>query len=239
MPLPATPLQRLVRAAVRLSPLGRGVRWSLPPACGAVLLTFDDGPDPDFTPAVLDCLKAHGATATFFLIGGKASERPELVERIMAEGHAVGSHTFSHRNLREVTAAEARREMRGADAALAAIGGRKPAWFRPPYGGFSPASLWEAARAGQGTVLWNVDPRDYRAESATEILERLGPLDAGQIVLLHDRSAALVEAVPEILARVADAGLKALSIDAALAVMRGTGARVSSRPEGAPEFSQG
>lgn len=187
--------------------------WSLPSRTGAVALTFDDGPDPQWTPRVLDALAASGATASFFLLGGKASKHPELVERLRAAGHTVGSHAFSHRNLRGLRSAEVREEMRQAAATLAAITGEAPRWFRPPYGAYSPASLWECFRSGAATVLWNRDPMDYRARSAEEILARMGPLQAGDVVLMHDRLAATVEVLPEILARIEDAGLRAMSLD--------------------------
>ena len=205
----------LLRGAIRCSPLRRRVLWSLPPACGAVALTFDDGPNPEWTPRVLEVLAAHQATASFFLLGGKASEHPELVRRLAAEGHSIGSHSLSHRNLRQLSRIEAQREIRGAEEALQTILGHRPRWFRPPYGAFSPVGLWETTRRGVRTVLWNVDPRDYRSGSADRILARLGPLRAGDVVLLHDKFAGLVEALPEILARIADAGLRAASLDVA------------------------
>ncbi len=209
-------LRPVVRRTLRLLPLGRQVYWSLPRTCEAVLLTFDDGPDPDWTPRVLDILRDHHASASFFLLGGKASACPELVERIRAEGHSVGSHSFSHTNLRRVSPLRAWRDLREADAVFARLTGGPVRWLRPPYGAFSMASLWYARRKRAATVLWNRDPLDYEPGDARAILERLGPLHAGDVVLLHDRSAALVEALPEILARIGDAGLQPLSLDRAL-----------------------
>ena len=103
-------------------------------------LTFDDGPNPEWTPRVLEILAAHQATASFFLLGGKASEHPELVTRLAAEGHSIGSHSLSHRNLREVSARETRREIEGGAAALAAILGKRPRWFRPACQRSCPAN---------------------------------------------------------------------------------------------------
>ena len=94
--------------------------------------------------------------------------------------------------------------------------GQGPIWFRPPYGAFSLASLWYGARARVTHVLWGLDPRDYQATTGTEVLSRLGPLRPGQIILLHDRFPVTVDALPEILARAGDAGLRAMSLDAAL-----------------------
>ncbi len=165
---------------------------------------------------MLDILASHHATASFFLLGGKASEHPELVSRLAAEGHSVGSHTTSHRHLRALSPRETRRDIASGQAAVAAVLGQPTRWFRPPYGSFSPASLWETARRGVTTVLWSVDPRDYESANAEEILARLGPLRAGDVVLLHDRGRATVEALPEILARIADAGLRAASLDVAM-----------------------
>jgi peptidoglycan/xylan/chitin deacetylase (PgdA/CDA1 family) len=224
-----SPLRRLLvraaRAAFRAFPPGRRTLWSLPPATRAVALTFDDGPDPVWTPRVLDLLASHGATASFFLLGWQANAYPELVERIQAEGHSLGSHTALHENLRRLPFRRALAEIRAGAAAVRAVTGVEPRWFRPPYGAFSAASLWWGARAGVSHVLWNLDPHDYEAESGMEILARLGPLQPGQIVLLHDRFAATVDALPEILARVGDAELRALSLDAALAELPRHGAR--------------
>jgi peptidoglycan/xylan/chitin deacetylase (PgdA/CDA1 family) len=205
----------LARAAIRFSPLARGVVWSLPASSGAVALTFDDGPDPHWTPRVLDILEQHRATASFFLIGGKASKHCELVKRLAAAGHSLGNHTFSHQNLRGLSFRATGLELRRGAAAIEDLGVGEVRWFRPPYGAYSAAGLCHALRNRASTVLWNVDPRDYEAAGAAEILGRLGPLRSGDIVLLHDRSAALVEALPEILARIADAGLRACSLDQA------------------------
>jgi peptidoglycan/xylan/chitin deacetylase (PgdA/CDA1 family) len=205
-----------LRAAIRCSPLRRRVIWTLPPASGGVALTFDDGPDLVWTPPLLDLLARHGVKASFFLIGGKASERPEIVRRMIAEGHTLGTHTFSHANLRQLPARRVREEIRSGEAAVAAITGHRPRWFRPPYGAFSPASLWETTGGGVTTVLWSANPTDYREETAAGILAKLGPLNAGDVVLLHDKSGGVVEALPEILARIVDAGLNAMSLDEAL-----------------------
>jgi peptidoglycan-N-acetylglucosamine deacetylase len=213
----AGPLRRraaaLLRSAIEGSPLGRRVIWTLPAAANAVALTFDDGPDPEWTPPVLDLLGEHRARATFFLVGEKADRCPELVERIADEGHSVGTHTYSHVNLRKISPGRTRQEIRDAETVVQAITGARPRWFRPPYGAFSPAGLWQTCRAGVTTVLWSVNPTDYKEESSERILAQLGPLNNGDIVLLHDKSRGVVDALPEILARIDDAGLRPVRLD--------------------------
>ena len=165
---------------------------------------------------MLDLLAEHRATATFFLLGAAARQHPALVARIRAEGHSLGSHTARHENLRRLSFRAALAAIRDGNEAIRAVTGEEPAWFRPPYGAFSLASLWHGARARVTHVLWDVDPRDYHASSGAEILARLGPLRAGRIVLLHDRFAATLAALPEIIARAGDADLRVLSLDAAM-----------------------
>ncbi|PZN30084.1 MAG: hypothetical protein DIU71_13000, partial [Proteobacteria bacterium] len=99
-----------------------------------VHLTFDDGPDRQWTPRVLDALAAAQASATFFVIGRQAQRAPELLRRMLAEGHEVGNHTFSHRHPWTLSRAAARAEVLAVAAALAALAGRGPGFFRPPPG---------------------------------------------------------------------------------------------------------
>src|SRR5690606_11861693 len=100
----------------------------------AVYLTFDDGPDPRWTPQILDILAAHDAPATFFALGCHARSQPELLRRVRAEGHAVGNHTYSHRHPWKMLARRARAEVRDGAAAIAAVLGERPRHYRPPHG---------------------------------------------------------------------------------------------------------
>ncbi len=147
-------------------------------------LTFDDGPDPDTTPAILDVLARHRARATFFLIGRAADQYPAIVDAIVRSGHAIGHHTWDHVSLPELSAAERRAQVaRGADTMPAE--GRH--FFRPPYGHLDLASWWTVRRLGHDVVAWSDHIRDWHDEDADTFAARLREvIRPGAIVLLHD-----------------------------------------------------
>lgn len=147
-------------------------------------LTFDDGPDPRFTPALLELLDAHSAKATFFVVGERAARYPELVRHIRERGHAIGNHSWSHRSVHDMSSDELVAEIRRTEAAVEGNGGR---WFRPPYGQLSPGA-WRTARSlGYEVVGWSLMSGDWRPVEpetlAATLLEEIRP---GAIVLLHD-----------------------------------------------------
>jgi len=152
-----------------------------------VALTFDDGPDPEFTPRVLDVLRRYGVRATFFCVGMNASAYPELVARIVEEGHAVGNHTWSHPYLPDLSRDEVLRQVDATGAALAKVTGGAPTLVRPPYGSRTPDVLrWLASRE-LTTVLWDVDAGDWAAPPAAAITAQVtAATTAGSIVLMHD-----------------------------------------------------
>jgi peptidoglycan-N-acetylglucosamine deacetylase len=170
-----------------------------------VALTFDDGPDPRWTPAVLDLLHKYGVTATFCVVGEHVAAHPELVRRIAQEGHALCDHTWTHdEELTSRSPAQIRSELqRTYDAVVAATGGRPPLYFRAPAGRWSPAVSAEAHRLGLRSLGWNVDPADWQRPPPQTIVSRvLQNTTARSIVLLHDGygdRAATVAALPAIL----------------------------------------
>lgn len=157
---------------------------------GALYLTFDDGPDPEHTPRLLDLLRAHGARASFFLIGSRAERYPWLVERIVAEGHLIGNHSYSHPLFGALPLSEQLIEIDRTDRALAAFDGRERHRFRPPRGALSVALLLHFARHQRNVAYWSYDSRDYLGKPAEELIEllRSQPPRPGDIMLLHDDS---------------------------------------------------
>jgi peptidoglycan/xylan/chitin deacetylase (PgdA/CDA1 family) len=151
-------------------------------------LTFDDGPHPEHTPAVLDVLKKEEVGATFFLLGDRARRFPGLVRRIAAEGHLIGHHSFSHSEPGRTSARQLLDEVSRTQDVLTALVGRPSPWFRPPKGKLTAAKLVRLWRAGQTVVLWNVDPKDYSCQSPQEVRDWFDrhPLGGGDLVLLHD-----------------------------------------------------
>lgn len=177
-------------------------------------LTFDDGPDPQWTPRVLDILAEAAVPATFFVIGRLAVRYPALVRRIVADGHDVGNHTWSHRHPWAVLSSAARREVRDGAAAIAGIVDRAPKFFRPPHGRLRRCMIEEADRGGQTLMLWNRSAVDWGPlGSARGIARRLSSAGANDIVLMHDGCGGinhpeeLVKALPEFLSSLNRRGL--------------------------------
>lgn len=153
---------------------------------GKVYLTFDDGPDPAWTPAVLDELAALGVHATFFVIAERALRHPELVRRALAEGHEVELHCMRHRLHSKLSREEVEADLREGLAALREIGCAPRRW-RAPGGVVTQATLDVAAAHGVELVGWSADPYDWRGEPVAHMRARLATeLEGGSVVLLHD-----------------------------------------------------
>ena len=167
-----------------------------PAAAGKLVLTIDDGPEPTVTPAVLDVLARHGARASFFLIGARARAHPDLVRRIVAEGHGVENHSFSHDHgfsLRGM--GWLARDIDAAQRTLTELAGRAPRFFRAPAGLRSPLLDPVLARAHLRLAAWTRRGFDTRSSDPVRVLERLAGRDGkrladGDILLLHDGHAA-------------------------------------------------
>ncbi|WP_052487056.1 polysaccharide deacetylase family protein [Gordoniibacillus kamchatkensis] len=172
-----------------------------------ICLTFDDGPDPEQTPAILDLLKRYGAKGTFFVTGVQALRHPELIRREVQEGHELGNHTYHHRMFRHPTAESVRGELEDAERAIAQAGGVRSRLFRPP-GGYYDQTIVDAAReAGYQVVMWSwhQDTRDWSRPGVERIARKvLDNARPGDIVLFHDRVehtqtiAALERILPEL-----------------------------------------
>lgn len=184
-----------------------GIRRRGSPRSRQVALTFDDGPDPRYTPRCLEILQAHQIHATFFLVGQRVRRHPDLARQIRAHGHDVGNHTWSHRHHWLLAPRGARDEVREGSRAIREILGEPERYFRPPFGVMNLASYREAVRLGERCVLWSIAARDWQAGcSADAIATRVSTrLRGGAIVLLHDGGGtegapeAMLEALPEII----------------------------------------
>ncbi|MBU2669436.1 bifunctional polysaccharide deacetylase/glycosyltransferase family 2 protein [Actinoplanes bogorensis] len=178
-----------------------------------IALTFDDGPDPRWTPQILDVLARHHTPATFFVVGSQVARHPAIAERIAREGHELGGHTFTHPDLAELP--EWRREMENSQTQLAIANatGRSTRLMRPPYSSFADALTdkdWQTVQAvgaqGYLTVLDTMDSEDWKRPGADAIVRNVTPKgDGGQIILLHDAGgdrsqtvAALDRLIPEL-----------------------------------------
>lgn len=152
-----------------------------------VALTFDDGPWPGQTDAILRELAAEDVQATFFMIGSQVRRQPDLVRRVRDAGHAIGNHTQAHARLDIAPAPVVRNEVTGAQQAIQEVAGVKPRWFRPPGGRTSAVVNKEVARFDMRTVMWTVDPQDWRQPPTSRIItDVLAGVRPGAVVLLHD-----------------------------------------------------
>src|SRR5206468_578639 len=180
-----------------------GCVWRGSHAARRVALTFDDGPDRDWTPRVLDLLAARRALGSFFLVGERAAQVPDAVRRMVAEGHEVGSHGWCHRSLWLCGPRRTADEIDRAHATLAALTGREPRYFRPPWGMVNAAMFGALRRRGERCVFWSIQSEGLRAVAAEDQVRHvLRRAHSGAIVDLHDAEGTrraperLVQALP-------------------------------------------
>jgi peptidoglycan/xylan/chitin deacetylase (PgdA/CDA1 family) len=187
-----------------------------------VALTFDDGPDPEVTPGVLDALAQQGARATFFVIGRSLVEHEKLARRIVAEGHELGNHSWRHSRWQNFFGlAEQEREIERAARAIAAVTGCRDApLYRPPIGLKSPPLARAAYRSRLTLVAWSVHSHDTRTADPERMAERvLVKIRPGDIVLMHDghdrpgrHRAGCARSLPAILQGLRDEGLSCVTV---------------------------
>lgn len=153
-------------------------------------LTYDDGPDPAHTPAMLDLLAERGVHATFFVLADAATRHPDLLRRIVAEGHELALHGQDHRRLTRLSAREAVRRVVAARATVESLSGARIRFFRPPYGAHTPAMLRGWRRHGLDVVIWSGWASDWQDDPAAVIADRAAAaVHPGGILLLHDTRA--------------------------------------------------
>jgi peptidoglycan-N-acetylglucosamine deacetylase len=164
-----------------------GIPLRLPRPVG-VALTFDDGPHPEGTPAVLEALASAGAIATFFLVGEQVERWPEEAAAIVESGHEVALHGYRHRLVLRRSPSALVRDLDRAAALIEETTGHRPLYYRPPYGVFSSPALVLARRRGWIPFLWSRWGRDWSARASGETIARRASagLRAGDVVLLHD-----------------------------------------------------
>ena len=166
-----------------------------------IALTFDDGPNPRWTPQLLDILAAHGVKATFFLIGQYAAQQPELVRRMHKAGHLIGNHTWTHPDLAITSKLQTREELTRTNGELESILGAPVKYFRPPFGSRRPATLRIARELGLTPVMWNAMAYDWNTDSpelietrSEKLILRNGKRGKATNLLLHDGGHLTLEA---------------------------------------------
>ncbi|MFZ0381559.1 MAG: polysaccharide deacetylase family protein [Solirubrobacteraceae bacterium] len=158
------------------------------PGAAGVALTFDDGPHPQGTPAILDILDGEQLKATFFLVGEQVERRPALAAEIAQRGHAIALHGYRHRPQPSLRDRAVQTDLARGTSAIEAATGLSPTWHRPPYGLYSPAGLDEARQRGLKPILWSRWGKDWRRLTTPERIaaRATSQLAPGDVILLHD-----------------------------------------------------
>ena len=176
-----------------------------------IALTFDDGPSPKYTPLLLDGLKERNVQATFFLLGKNVKENQELVQRMQAEGHLLGNHTYNHVQLNKIPETTARQEILKTNNEIYEVTGKYPEYMRPPYGAWKKNMELCVEML---PVFWDIDTLDWKSQNVDAILKAAGeePED-GSIILMHDEYQTSVEAALLLIDRLKEKGYEFVTVD--------------------------
>jgi peptidoglycan/xylan/chitin deacetylase (PgdA/CDA1 family) len=183
--------------------------WRLPAASQAVALTFDDGPHPIHTPAMLDMLGRAGVRATFFVIGREVDKHPAIARRIVEEGHAIGGHSYDHTVITSQSHQALIHDLEHCRDAIAQATGTRTSLFRPPKGEVNISAIRTVCGAGFKLVHWTKTFSDYKQDGVAALIGRIesAPPIAGDVLLFHDQNAFTVEALVTQLPRWRQKGL--------------------------------
>ena len=185
-----------------------------------IAMTYDDGPHAANTPRLLDMLKQRNLKATFFVVGECAAEYPAIMKRIVAEGHEVANHSWSHPLLSKMAEGGVTEQLQKTHDAIVNTTGVAPKIMRPPYGGFTANQrAWANAKWGYKIILWDVDPLDWKVRNAEHVkTEILHHTVAGSIVLSHDIHKSTVDAMPDTLDGLIGRGFKFVTVSELIAM---------------------
>ncbi|QQE78645.1 polysaccharide deacetylase family protein [Alicyclobacillus sp. SO9] len=193
--------------------------WNVPTKERAVAITFDDGPNPKFTPRVLKLLHKYRAHATFFVIGANVDQHPELVQQEVDEGHEVANHTYNHKNIRTQSQDELEDEIERTQQSIERAAGKRSILFRPPTGYYSSTVIQAAKEQGCLVVIWSwdQDTRDWERETTADSIVQsvLSHLHNGDIILFHDRAgdrSETLRALHRILPELQERGYECLTV---------------------------
>lgn len=176
-----------------------------------VAITFDDGPNPDYTGMLLEGLKERGVPATFFLLGKEVDKYPEIVKQIQKEGHLIGTHSYEHVNLSNLSDDAAMEQVDKTNEAIHAITGEYPEYIRPPFGCWKPNLDYETTMI---EVMWDVDPKDWNTSNSDVIANRvIDDVQNNDIILLHDASESSVKAAFKVIDALKEEGYLFVTVD--------------------------
>jgi len=202
-----------------------------------IAMTFDDGPSPETTPRLLDILKQRNIKATFFMIGQNAERNPEIVKRILADGHEIGNHSWTHPQLAKLPDDRVTEEITKTQNAIKNAAGYTPKLLRPPYGSITARQKeWIENQFGLSVILWSVDPFDWKRPGASVIEQRiLAGARPGAIILSHDIHKQTVDSMPATLDALAAKGYKFVTVRQLIAMNR---PKSSHTPGSSPDQPQ-
>ena len=205
-----------------------GIMWRGNTRLKEIALTFDDGPHPEFLPRLLDALRELHVKATFFVVGEKVDEAPDMVARIVQEGHEIANHTYDHINLTEIPLEYIDKELIKCSDAVYRACGVRPRFFRPPGGQFDADVFRAAHKLNLQTILWTDDPADF-ASPGTEVIESrlIGHVRNGAIILLHSGIEQTLQLLPDFVAQMRRDGFRFVTMSE-MAQHRETGLYVSN-----------
>ena len=194
-----------------------------------IAMTFDDGPHASNTPRLLDMLKARNIRATFFTVGSRTVTYPGIMRRIIADGHELANHTWTHPKLSSLSDNAVRSELKRAHSALVNLG-VAPRMYRPPYGAITARQKqWIMDEFGYPTIQWSVDPEDWRTKSAALTRSRiLNQTRPGAIILVHDIHVSSIDAMPGTLDGLLAKGFRFVKVSELM--------EMGNRPRGAPNL---
>lgn len=176
-----------------------------------VALTFDDGPTHRYTEPILDCLKEYQASATFFILGSRADDCPDLLQRMVLEGNEIGNHTFSHKQLTTLSKAKIEEEIIATQESIHDVTNLYPGVIRPPYGSKND-TVMECAK-GIKIVTWTIDTEDWRSKNAETIVNKvIKDVKDGDIILMHDLYASSAEAAMILIPKLQEMGFQLVTV---------------------------
>ncbi len=224
-------------------PPGTKNTWTSASVNGPLIaMTFDDGPVRPNTPRLLEMLAQRGIKSTFFTVGYNVKANPDIVRRIVAEGHEIANHTWTHGKMSSMSDGAARGELQRSHEALTSITGQAPRMFRPPYGAITARQKdWIMNEFGYPCIMWSVDPQDWKTRNAATTRTRiLAETKPGSIILVHDIHASSIDAMPATLDGLLARGFRFVTVSQLIGL--NSGGAPGSRPplaSVAPTFSPG
>jgi peptidoglycan-N-acetylglucosamine deacetylase len=188
-----------------------------------IALTFDDGPDINHTPHILEILEKHQVRATFFVIGSKAEKQENILRQIVSQGHSIGNHSYSHAFFFDLFGRKKmEQDLQKADELIMKVTGKKPVLFRPPYGVTNPVLARVVKKLGYRAIGWSVRSLDTVLKDEGKVIERIKDrLHPGAVILMHDDREVTVRVIEKIIFMVKEEGYRFVGIEELMLKMEG------------------